>query len=89
MESTVAVRARKQSAGRGGLCGLVLCLVLGVMILLPCGCASWGDRPGLTKAEVKRRQKRTLRINYQEMLADIDRTLMLDEPSGLSDKSLP
>jgi len=89
MESTVAVRAGKQSAGRGGLRGLVLGLILGVMILLPCGCASWGNRPGLTKAEVRRRQKRNLRINYQQMLADIDRTLMLDEPSGLSDKRLP
>ncbi len=69
--------------------GLILGLVVGVLVLLPCGCASWGQRPGLTKAEVKRRQKRMLRLNHQEMLADIDRVLMLDEPSKLTDKRIP
>jgi len=64
--------------------GLVLCVV----ILVGSGCKSWGH-PGETRAEAKRRHERVLRINQQEMQADIDKVLMLDRPSHLTDKRLP
>lgn len=89
MESRATVGTSKQSAGWFGLRCLVLGMVLSVLVLLPCGCASWGERPGMTKAEVRRQQKRTMRIDKQEMLADIDRVLGLDKPSGLTDKRIP
>ncbi len=56
------------------------------MALWLCGCSF---SPGETRAESSRRHKRVLRLNSQELLADIDTTLMLDRPSGLTDRRLP
>jgi hypothetical protein len=36
-----------------------------------------------------RRHRRVLRINRQGMLADIDRTLLLDKPSKLTGDRIP
>ncbi len=55
---------------------------------LLCGCSS-SDQPGETVAEGRRRHERVLRINRQEMMADIDRAFLLDEPSKLTDKRIP
>jgi hypothetical protein len=63
-------------------------LVLCAVILVGSGCKSWGY-PGETKAEAKRRHERVLRLNQQDMQADIDKVLMLDRPSNLTDKRLP
>jgi hypothetical protein len=52
------------------------------------GCGLF-NQPGETAAEVNRDHARTLRINQQEMMADIDRTLGTDKPSKLTDKRLP
>jgi hypothetical protein len=62
----------------------VLC---GVVLLL-CGCSSY-EQPGETAAEGRRRHDRVLRINQQEMMADIDRMLLLDKPTKLTDKRIP
>lgn len=58
-----------------------------VIFMLVCylaGCS----QPGETTAEGKRRHLRNQRINQQEMMADIDKTLLLDKPSRLSDKRI-
>ena len=86
MESVVAVRSRKQQVGSLSLRTLALGFVLGVLVLLPCGCSSY---MGETAAEANRRHKRVLRLNTQEMLTDVDMALMLDRPSHLTDKRLP
>ncbi|UCG47844.1 MAG: hypothetical protein JSU94_20495 [Phycisphaerales bacterium] len=50
---------------------------------------SFMDQLGETRAEGSRRHRRVLRINRQEMMADIDRLLLLDRPSKLTDKRIP
>ena len=61
------------------LCGLVFWLG---------GCSSY-EQLGETAAEGRRRQLRNLRINRQEMMGDIDRAMLLDKPSKLTDKRIP
>ena len=66
---------------------LILAVVLGVLVFLPYGCNS--GQPGETAAEGRRRHERVARINQQEMMQDIDKALMLDRPSRLTDKRIP
>jgi hypothetical protein len=66
---------------------VVLALVLGVIVLSVLGC-SW-EQPGETTAEGHHRHLRVLRINNQEMMSDLDRALLLDKPSKLTDKRIP
>lgn len=66
---------------------VILAVILCVFVLLPFGCAC--DQLGETAAEGRRRHIRNLRINRQEMMADIDRALLFDEPSRLTDKRIP
>ena len=66
---------------------LILALFLWILIFLPCGCSS--AQPGETAAEGRRRHDRVARINQQEMMADIDKALLLDKPSRLTDKRIP
>jgi len=54
---------------------------------MPFGCSI--SQPGETAAEGHRRHQRVVRINQQELMADIDTVLMLDEPSKLTDKRIP
>lgn len=68
------------------VCKVLLVVVLGALIFLPCGC---GRQLGETKAEASRRHKSVLRINHQEMMEDIDKVLLLDKPSKLTDKRIP
>ncbi|MCJ7675635.1 MAG: hypothetical protein MUO33_10865 [Sedimentisphaerales bacterium] len=58
------------------------------LILLLGGCRSC-DQPGETTAEGRRRHERALRVNQQEMMVDIDRALLLDKPSKLTDMRIP
>ena len=69
------------------LCRVVLAAILGALTLLPFGCAM--DQLGESAAEGHRRHRRVLRINRQELMADIDRALLLDKPSKLTDKRIP
>ncbi|MFH1884259.1 MAG: hypothetical protein ABIL62_16300 [Planctomycetota bacterium] len=67
---------------------VVLAIVLFVFVFLPCGCRSY-EQPGETAAEGRRRHQRALRINQQQMMADLDTLLLLDKPSKLTDKRIP
>jgi len=66
---------------------LILSVVLCVLVFLPYGCSC--QQLGETAAEGHRRHKRVLRINQQEMMADIDRVFLLDEPSKLTETRIP
>ncbi len=66
---------------------LVLAAILAALALLPIACNK--AQLGETEAEAGRRHQRVFRINQSEMMADIDRTLLLDEPSRLTDKRIP
>ncbi|MCX5643259.1 MAG: hypothetical protein NTZ17_01030 [Phycisphaerae bacterium] len=61
--------------------GLYLCA------LLLAGCTT--QQPGETAAEVHRRHVRAMRLNSRMMMSDIDKFLMLDRPSMLSDRRIP
>ncbi|MFZ2149392.1 MAG: hypothetical protein WAV28_19445 [Sedimentisphaerales bacterium] len=67
---------------------VVLAIVLFVFVFLPCGCRSY-EQMGETAAEGHRRHQRTLRINRQQMAADLDKLMLLDRPSKLTDKRIP
>ncbi len=67
---------------------ILLVVLLLSLVVLSTGCGFF-NQPGETPAEVNRDHARMLRINQQEMMADIDRTLDLDQPSKLTDKHLP
>ena len=69
------------------VCKVILPVILLVLVFMPFGCSS--SQPGETSAEGHRRHRRMARINQQEMMADIDAVLMLDEPSKLTDKRIP
>jgi hypothetical protein len=70
------------------ICTVILVVALLVLVFMPFGCSSF-SQPGETAAEGHRRHQRVVRINQQEMMADIDAVLMLDEPSRLTDKRIP
>jgi hypothetical protein len=70
------------------LCKVILSIILCVLVFVAFGCGSW-VQPGETAAEASMRHKRVLRINRQEMIADIDKVLLLYEPSKLTDKRIP
>jgi hypothetical protein len=71
-----------------GLRSIILTIILCILVFLPCGC-SFFNQLGETTAEGNRRHKRVLRINRQELMADIDRVFQLDKPSTLTDKRIP
>ncbi len=70
------------------VCKVILVVVLCALFLVPLGCKSY-DQLGETTAEGRRRHKRTLRINRQEMMHDLDMLMLLDKPSKLTDKRIP
>jgi hypothetical protein len=69
------------------VCKVILAIFLFALVCLPSGCAY--EQPGETVAEGQRRHKRVLRINHQEMMEDIDRFLLLDQPSKLTSRRVP
>lgn len=69
-------------------CKMVLAVFLWMFVLLICGCSSY-EQPGETAAEGRRRHDRVARVNQQELMADIDKVLLLDRPSRLTDKRIP
>jgi hypothetical protein len=64
----------------------ILGLFLFVFTIWLTGCCS---QLGETKGEVKRKLTRSLQINKQEMLDDIDKALLIDPPSKLTDMRIP
>jgi hypothetical protein len=67
---------------------MLLVVILLSLVVLSTGCGFF-NQPGKTPAEVNRDHARMLRINQQEMMADIDKVLLVDKPSKLTDKRLP
>ena len=86
MKSVMAGKDRKDR--RQG-CLRLFALVLGLCLcaLLPAGCAT--RQPGETAVEVHRRHARTMRLNSEMMMSDIDKFLLLDKPSMLTDRRIP
>jgi hypothetical protein len=67
------------------LCKAILAFVFCVLVFLLCSCSQLGE----TTAEGGRRHGRVLRINQSELMSDIDKVLLLDQPSELTDKRIP
>ena len=67
---------------------LALGCLLCVLVFIGAGCGPQ-DQLGRTGAEVNRAHLRSSRINRQQLAEDIDKTLLLDEPSTLSRKRIP
>jgi hypothetical protein len=67
---------------------ILLVVTLLSLVVLSTGCGLF-NQPGKTPAEVNRDHARALRVNQQEMMADLDRVLGIDKPSRLTDKRLP
>ena len=67
---------------------VILVVTFLALVFMPFGCSSF-SQPGETAAEGSRRHDRIARINQQEMMADIDKALLLDGPSKLTDKRIP
>ncbi len=72
--------------------------LLGVFILMLSlvltGCNQNGkgqffSQPGKTAKEGKRDQIRTLNVNNQELMQDLNRTFLIDKPSKLNQMSIP
>jgi len=70
------------------VCKVILGIILCTLVLLPYGCSSYAHL-GETEAEARRRHLRTACINRQELAEDIDKALLLDRPSKLTDKRIP
>jgi hypothetical protein len=64
---------------------MILGIILFALIFWLSGCS----QPGETTAEGHRRHIRNARINQQELNQDIDKALLFDKPSKLSDKRIP
>jgi hypothetical protein len=60
-------------------------VILVVLVFACFGCGQLGE----TEAQGNRRHLRNLRINQQELMEDVDRTLLSDKPSKLTDKRIP
>jgi hypothetical protein len=87
MKSVMAVENGNER--RKGLRVCLFMLVLGLCLCagLLAGCTT--QQPGETAREVHRRHHRTYRLNSQMMMSDIDKFLLLDKPSMLTDKRIP
>ena len=64
----------------------ILGFFLFVFVFWLTGCSS---QLGESRAEVARRHNRAVQINRQELMDDIDKSLLLDQPSKLTDKRIP
>jgi hypothetical protein len=64
---------------------LLLAVLLCAAIFWLGGC----EQPGETTAKGNRRHLRNLSINQQNLNADLDRALLFDKPSTLSERRIP
>jgi hypothetical protein len=87
MKSVTAVENRKGQRGGMSVWILALAMIACVSVSLLAGCSL--RHPGETRAEIDRRHYRTLRLNNEMMLSDLDKVLLLDRPSRLTDKRIP
>jgi hypothetical protein len=87
MRSVMAVENGKERCKGFSLCLFTFAVGLYLCALLLAGCST--RQPGLTAAEVRRDHKRTMSLNTQMMMSDIDKFLLLDKPSMLTDRRIP
>jgi hypothetical protein len=86
MKSVMAVENGKERRRR--FCLRLFTLAVGLYFCtLLAGCAT--QQPGMTAAEVNRTHKRAVSLNTQMLMSDIDKFLLLDRPSMLTDKRVP
>ncbi|MFA5553552.1 MAG: hypothetical protein WDA68_03220 [Phycisphaerae bacterium] len=65
---------------------IVLVALLCSLVISLSGCTM--EQPGETTAEGHRRHIRNVRLNNQQLNQDLDRLLLFDKPSKLSDKTI-
>jgi hypothetical protein len=87
MKSVMAGEDRKEQRRTFRLRLFTFAAGLYVCMLLLAGCAT--RQPGETAAEVHRRHHQTGSLNSQMLMADIDKFLLLDKPSMLTDRRIP
>jgi hypothetical protein len=63
--------------------------VLLAMVVMSTGCSCFFCQPGKTPAEVNREHVRTMQINQNQLMRDIDRTFDFDQPRTLSEMRIP
>lgn len=85
LTQTALVGFGREKIVKNSFISVVLGVILIVLIFVCCGCS----QPGETDAQGNQRHLRNLRINQQELMQDVDRTLLFDEPSKLTDKRAP
>jgi hypothetical protein len=66
----------------------LLCVTLWTLATMSMGCGFF-DQQGKTAAEVNRDHLRMLRVNQEQMMHDVDRTMFWDKPSSLTELRLP
>ena len=67
---------------------VILGIFLYTLVFLSYGCGSYAQL-GETEAEGRRRHLRNARINRQQLMEDIDKVMLMDKPSKLTDKRIP
>jgi hypothetical protein len=63
-------------------------VILCALFLVPLGCRSY-EQMGETAAEGRRRHERVQRINNQQLMEDLDKFMLYDRPSKLTDMRIP
>ncbi len=63
----------------------LLIAVLSTLAFMSTGCSCYFCQPGKTPAEVNREHARTLQINQEQLMRDIDRTFDFDKPRTLTE----
>ena len=60
--------------------------IICALVLWLSGCANFWHQPGETADEGHRRHMRNLTVNQQNLSGDIDRALLADKPSTLTEQ---
>ena len=64
-------------------------MILGIVLYALVFCFGGCTQPGETASQGDIRHQRNLSINQEGMMKDIDRVLLFDQPSKLSDTRIP
>jgi hypothetical protein len=67
---------------------LQLTVLLCSLVFMLGGCNLF-EQPGETAAEGHRRHQRNITLNQQNLMTDLDRALLFDRPSKLTEKRIP
>lgn len=67
---------------------MVLAILLCSLVFLLSGCYLL-EQSGETTAKGHRRHQRNMTLNQQNLMTDIDRALLIDKPSKLTEKRIP